>query len=279
MNYRHIYHAGNFADVFKHAILSLIVSYLARKDKPFCVLDTHAGQGVYDLMSEQAQKTGEFRDGVGRLLAEPHLPASLAPYMDVIRKLNADGDLRRYPGSPLLARSLMRPGDRLVAAELHPEDAQGLAELFRHDRQAITQCMDGYTAIKAFLPPPERRGLILVDPPFEERDEVERLTESLTAAHRRFATGVYALWYPIKDRAPIAACHDALEASGVRALLAVELLIRPDTDPRRLNGCGLVIVNPPWTLPAELAELLPTLVRLLAREPGAGFRCDWLVEE
>lgn len=281
MNYRHIYHAGNFADVFKHATLALIVRHLTLKDKSFCVLDTHAGVGAYDLGSEQALKTGEFRDGIGRVLASPECPPSLSPYLDVVRDLNpgTGGALRRYPGSPLLARALMRPCDRLVLAELHPEDAESLAALFRHDRRVSVQRMDGYAAVKAFLPPPERRGLILVDPPFEERDEAQRLADALKAVHRRFATGITMLWYPIKDRAPVAAFHDALEASGIRSLLIAELLIRADDDPGRLNGCGLALVNAPWTLPDALAGFLPFLCRTLGRDPGARWRVDRLVGE
>jgi len=282
MNYRHAYHAGNFADVVKHAVLALLIEHLKAKDSPFQVLDTHAGIGRYDLSSAEAQKTGEFRSGVLRLLDAdpPRLPQELEPYLRVVRALNRGApSLRWYPGSPRLALDLLRTQDRLVLLELHPEDARTLANAFAGDVRVKVHAADGYTALKAFLPPKERRGLVLIDPPFEKKDEFARLARGLRHAHRRWATGLYLLWYPIKDRPPVAEFHERLKASGIPRILIAEFLLRPAKDPERLNGCGLVLVNPPWQVDATLQALLPKLVALLASERGAAARVDWLVPE
>ncbi len=279
MNYRHAYHAGNFADVVKHAVLALLVDRLKAKDSAFCVLDTHAGIGRYDLRSVPAQKTGEFKSGIGRLLEREtrSLPAELKPYLGAVRALNGSGGLRWYPGSPRLVRSLMRGQDQLILFELHPEDAAALSELFARDRQVTVRQADGYIGLKAVLPPPQRRGLVLIDPPFEKRDEFETLLRGLRQAHRRWATGQYLVWYPIKDRAPVAEFHQALKASGIERVLIAEFLLRPDDDAERLNGCGLVLINPPWKLDATLEELLSALAGILGAEKGGGARVEWLV--
>jgi 23S rRNA (adenine2030-N6)-methyltransferase len=282
MNYRHAYHAGNFADVVKHATLALLIDHLKTKDAPFCVIDTHAGIGRYDLSSMEAQRTGEFRAGVLPLLsADPaSLPPETEPYLRVVRGMNkGDAALRWYPGSPRLALDLLRPQDRLVLLELHPEDAQTLAGLFAGDKRVKVHNADGYVALKAFLPPKERRGLVLVDPPFERKDEFERLARGLRHAHRRWAGGHYVLWYPIKGRRPVAEFHDALKASGIARILIAEFLLRPTSDPDRLNGCGLVLVNPPWRMESTLSALLPQLSKLMASERGAGASVEWLVPE
>lgn len=285
MNYRHAYHAGNFADVVKHAVLALALERLKAKDAAFCVIDTHAGIGRYDLNAPAARKTGEWRGGIGRLLARDPamLPSELRPYLAAVKALNGgglkDGELRWYPGSPRLVRSLMRRQDRLVLLELHPEDAAALAELFARDPQVSVHQADGYVALKAMLPPRERRGLVLIDPPFEVKDEFERVVRALRQAHRRWATGHYLVWYPIKDRAPVAAFHEALQATGIGRILVTELLLRPADDAGRLNGCGLVLVNPPWPIEDRLKELMPVLANILAAERGGGSRVAWLVPE
>jgi 23S rRNA (adenine2030-N6)-methyltransferase len=285
VNYRHAYHAGSFTDVVKHAVLALALERLKAKDAAFCVLDTHAGIGRYDLTAPAARKTGEYMTGIGRLLErDPQsLPGELRPYLGAVRALNGgalrQGGLRWYPGSPRLVRSLLRRQDRLMALELHPEDAAALAALFERDPQVTVQQMDGYTGLKALLPPKERRGLVLIDPPFEVKDEFERLVQGLRQAHRRWATGHYIIWYPIKDRQPVAAFHDALKATGIARILAVELLLRPAEEPQRLNGCGLVLVNPPWPIEDKLRKLMPVLATILGAEPGGGSRVEWLVPE
>lgn len=267
MNYRHIYHAGNFADVLKHLVLVLVIQHLKLKPAPFRVIDTHAGIGRYDLTSAAAQKTGEWTGGIGRLLAA-ELPAPsaaiLAPYLDLVRAENSGDGLAVYPGSPLLARRLLRPDDRLVANELHPEDGAELEALFQRDRQAKVLHLDGWTALKALLPPKERRGVMLIDPPFEEPGELERMTAGLHEALRRFETGTVILWYPIKALAPIDRFHAALKGLGLDKLLVVELFIRPPDDGERLNGTGLVVINPPYTLEGQLRTVLPVLSRLLS---------------
>ena len=280
MNYRHAYHAGNFADVLKHAVLALVIAYLKQKPTAFRVIDTHAGIGLYDLSGAEAQKTGEWRDGIGRLLAADALPAAaarqLAPYLDVIRELNPQGTLTSYPGSPLLARRLMRSGDPLVANEFHPEDAIALRRLLASEPDSKVLELDGYVALRSLLPPKERRGLVLIDPPFEETNELQRLIGAVSDFTRRFATGTLMIWFPIKDPRNIDEFHRTLVKLALPKLLAVEILIR---EPRRvdmLNGCGLVILNAPYTLAVELDTLMPVLVRLLQQGPGASGRVEAL---
>ncbi len=279
MNYRHIYHAGNFADVLKHAVLARLIVYLQQKDKAFRLLDTHAGIGLYDLSSEEAQKTGEWQDGIGRLI-EVELPEAvatfLAPYLDAVRTLNPAGPIRLYPGSPKLARMLFRPQDRLSAMELHPEDCRALSRLFEGDYQVRVTELDGWLALGAHLPPKEKRGIVLVDPPFEIEGEYERLVDGLSRAWRRFSTGVYCLWYPIKKGAPIAAFHQALKDLEIPKMLCAELSVRSDRETTGLSGSGLIIVNPPYTLKDELHAALPELKRVLAKDRFASQRCFWL---
>lgn len=278
MNYRHAFHAGNPADVMKHAVLALILDRLGAKPTPFCVIDTHAGIGRYDLASEPARKTLEFQDGIGRLFGAPPPHPALAPYLDAVSALNPDGVLRWYPGSPRLARALMRDDDRLVVNELHPEDADTLAAEFAGDRRVSVQRIDAYRFLKAQVPPKERRGLVLIDPPFEQPDEFAQLAEGLKAAHRRWATGVYALWYPIKERAAVWRFQDAVESTGIPKILRVELTWHAEDTHLRLNGSGLLIVNPPWTLGETLRDMLPALHATLP-STGGGATVDWLVPE
>jgi 23S rRNA (adenine2030-N6)-methyltransferase len=279
MNYRHAYHAGNFADVLKHAVLALVIEHLKRKEAPFRVIDTHAGAGRYRLTSSEATKTGEWRDGIGRLLgpdAKP-LPAEVArclqPYLDAVRSGNPGPAIASYPGSPCLALSLMRPQDRLIANELHEEDRKYLEAAVGRDARAKVMALDGWVALKSLLPPKERRGVVLVDPPYEEERELERLTHGLEEAIARFATGTYLAWYPIKDEKPVERFRKAVAALALpKAPLCAELLIRPPRDPDVLNGCGLLIVNGPYTLEDDLRLVLPELSRRLARASGATYR-------
>lgn len=274
MNYRHIYHAGNFADVVKHLCLVLVLESLRGKDKPFFTLDTHAGIGLYDLTSEQAQKTKEYEGGIGKLWTASDLPPVFDGYMRAVRACNGDGALRRYPGSPLIVRALLRPQDRLVANELHPEDAASLRKSLVRDAGLRIESRDGYECLRALLPPPERRGLVLIDPPFEEPDEFGRLLRGLADGHKRFATGIYMLWYPVKNRAETAAFHAALKRSGIPKITAAEFYRRPPDDPAVFSGTGLVLVNPPFGLAEKLEQALPYLVSALTM--GAGF---WRIEE
>lgn len=268
MNYRHAYHAGNFADVMKHAVLALVVESLKRKETPFFVLDTHAGLGAYDLEAPQAGKTGEYMGGIARVLEAPAAPPGLDPYLAVVRAWNSSGELRRYPGSPELVRGLMRPQDRMALVELHPEDVEALRARFHGDRRVGVHHLDGYTAAKGLLPPAERRGLVLMDPPFEVRNEFDRLLAALRRARRLWPTGIQMAWYPIKGREPVDRFHRDVVAQGGPETLAVELMLRPADDPFRLNGSGLLIVNPPWRLAETIGELLPWLADVMA--PGTG---------
>ncbi len=274
MNYRHIYHAGNFADVIKHAALALMIDHLKRKDSAFAVIDTHAGIGRYDLTSVEANKTGEYLAGISRVLeAGPDTP-ELAPYLEVVRTLNPGG-LAVYPGSPLLARRLLRPQDRLALVELHPEDVQTLRAEFRHDPQVGVHHRDAYEALRALLPPKERRGLVLIDPPFEVRDELARVVRGLKDAFKRWPTGIYGIWYPIKAAEPVRRFQAELtQAVLPKSTLAAELLLHTDDDPNRLNGCGLMILNPPWQLDEALARLLPEVLRRLKPEGGGAVRVE-----
>lgn len=282
MNYRHAYHAGNFADVVKHAVLARLVEYLKRKDKAFRVIDTHAGIGLYDLGSEEAQKTGEWHDGIGRLV-EAKLPAEaadlLAPYLDAVRASNPDGGIERYPGSPLIVRHLLRKQDRLSAIELHPADARTLAALFEGDFQTRVTELDGWLALGAHLPPKEKRGLVLVDPPFEKEGEFARLVDGLERAHRRWPGGMFALWYPIKDRKAVAAFRAALADAGIAKILDIAFEVRPPSPEPRFDGTGMVVVNPPYALEAELRVLLPVLGKILVQDGTARWSADWLAGE
>lgn len=266
MNYRHIYHAGNFADVFKHAILTLVIERLKAKPAPFAVIDTHAGVGRYDVTSAEAQRTGEFARGYGQVAAA--LPKALAPYRDAVANLNPSGTPRFYPGSPALALALLRPQDRLVACELHPEDARHLKLALRGDRRAEVHHRDGYQALKAFLPPKERRGLVLIDPPFETPDERRTIVQALAMAHERWPTGIYALWYPIKANSEATLLHGELANTGIRRQTALELRLYGGDHPARLNGCGLAVVNPPFRFDAIALPILQALHRALGAEGG-----------
>ena len=269
VNYRHAFHAGGFADVFKHAVLARVLHHLRGKPAAFRVIDTHAGTGLYDLAGPQAARGGEWRDGIARLLAAP-LPdavaALLSPFLDVVGALNERGRLTVYPGSPAIARAWLRPQDRLIACELEPQAAAALARNLRGDSRIKTLATDGWTALSAYVPPPERRGLVLVDPPFEEDADFHRLSHGLAAAHRKWATGIYLLWYPIKDRGEPDALAKRLRRLGLPKLLRAELTVAALSDASRLNGCGLILANPPWRLAGELAILLPAL----AENPWAG---------
>ena len=262
MNYRHAYHAGNFADVVKHAVLARILAHLKEKPAPFRVIDTHAGAGLYDLSGPEAGRTGEWREGIAKLVAADLAPEArvlLAPYLEAVVAFNPAG-LKVYPGSPVLLQHWLRPQDRLIACEREPNAAHALMARLRADRRAKSVSIDGYRALNAYVPPKERRGLVLVDPPFEQADEFDTLAQALAGAHRKWPTGIYALWYPIKDDRPQAFSR-RLTRLGLPRTLQAELIL-----PSRegLRGSGLILVNPPWRLPDELAVLLPALFGVLA---------------
>jgi len=281
MNYRHAYHAGNFADVVKHATLVRILLHLGEKATAFRVIDTHAGAGLYDLASAAASRTGEWREGIARLRAAA-MPADIqplvAPYLAAVAAVNPANALTRYPGSPLIALHLMRPQDRLVACELEPHAAAALAANLRRDARARPVAIDGFMALKAYVPPKERRGVVLIDPPYEAKDEFARLAEALVAAHRKWPTGVFVLWYPITDRAGSDRLAATLHRSNIPKILRAELALPPVEAGKRLAGTGLIIVNPPWRLADELARILPALGAALAPSSDPGVKVDWRVD-
>ena len=287
MNYRHAFHAGNFADVFKHVCLARILMHLRDKPAPFRVIDTHAGAGLYDLESEEANRTGEWREGVGRLdaAALPPPAAELAaPYLAALRAANPHQGLRRYPGSPLIAYHLLRPQDRLLVCEI---EAGAAAALSRHlrasapdkarrgDRAKMLR-IDGWIALNACIPAKERRGLVFIDPPYESPDDFVRSADATVAACRKWPTGIYLLWYPIKSRDGPDCIAKALQRVAVGKAMRVELRVSAALPEGGLSACGVVLINPPWKLAVELEILLPALVEALGRGPGRGYVLDWL---
>lgn len=260
MNYRHIYHAGNFADVIKHMTLVLCLDHLKKKETPFCVIDAHGGIGLYDLTSEQAQKTGEWKDGIGQF-APNDAAGDFAPYYALV-----EGDIAagRYPGSPLLAARALRPQDRLVANELHPEDFRTLQQNLRSFSGARVTNLDAYECIRANIPPKEKRGIVLIDPPFEKKDEFDTLIRQMGEWKKRFAGGIYILWYPIKAHLAVDEMKDAARALGLPRTWCVETLLHPRWQTDVLNGCGLVIFNAPYQVPERIAAMLPFLADKMA---------------
>jgi len=278
MNYRHSYHAGNFADIFRHATLAFVLSYLKQKPKPFFVLDTHAGTGLYNLDSQEAQKTLEYKDGIERILKTKESLSTLAPYLEVVRSLNPS-ILHKYPGSPLITKMLLRKEDRLLISELHPEDYLTLKNLFQNDPQVTPLNQDGYTLLKSSLPPFEKRGLILIDPPFEKRDEFEMILKGLEEGYKRFQTGIFMVWFPIKSRNDIEEFYEKVRQKDFKKVLKAELFVKPLKNPIGLSGCGLLIINTPWLIPEFLEKTLPFLVQKLALEGNGSFNWKWLKEE
>ena len=298
MNYRHGFHAGNFADVLKHLALCELLQLLTAKDKKLFVLDTHAGAGGYDLGGALARRTGEADGGVARLMAASRtgMPGTVARYLAAVsaydRKFGAaGGPIRHYPGSPRFVRSSLRAGDRFVACELHAQEALALKREFAGDRAVEVRDQDGYHALKALLPPAERRGLVLIDPPFEDAGDFPRLAQALEGAHRKWAGGTYLLWYPVTERTAPDALARRLARGGMAKILRAELRVavpRSRVQPRsaleescgdRLGACAIIVVNPPWTLADELAVLLPALAATLSPGGAGSHRVDWLAGE
>ena len=282
MNYRHAFHAGGFADVIKHIVLVRMLTYLQDKPAPFRVIDTHAGAGVYDLAGDEARRSGEWLTGIARIMqarfSEKTLPL-ITPYLDIVRAFNPGRELKAYPGSPLIARALLRPQDRLTACEVEPKARKRLIDALRRDTQARVVDLDGWLALPAFVPPNERRGLVLIDPPYEAKDEFERLAEGFAEAYAKWPTGSYLLWYPVKSRrATDNLARDVAGAVGASKpagkCLRLEFSAAPQTAGTALVSAGLLIVNPPWTLAGELKAILPELEKPLGQGGAGRFRLE-----
>lgn len=281
MNYRHAYHAGNHADVLKHIVIARVIDHLKQKDKPFRVLDAHSGIGLYGLESVEAEKTFEWREGVGRLFSTDGSPielsteaeAIIAPWRDAIRSVNDPGRLAFYPGSPEIADWLIRPTDKISLNELHPADYETLAARYSEMGQVRLFKLDATAFLKASLPPIERRGLVLIDPPYELMDEGDRVVRMMTEALKRFATGIYCVWYPVTGDGLDHKLRDAVAAMGLRNVLDVRLDIRAVEKNGGLAGSGMMIINPPWRLAEELRVILPELTERLSQGEGT-FKLD-----
>lgn len=291
MNYRHHFHAGNFADVMKHALLTRLVLSLQKKEKGFLYLDTHAGRGGYDLgvasSGDSLARKSEWPDGIGRLAGRSDLPPAIADYMALAGKFDAaqrggatvDSVPRFYPGSPWFVRELARPQDRLTLCEKQPEECAALRDLFQFSTRTVVQEIDGYAAVRATLPPLERRALILIDPPFEAQDEFTQIVAALAVGLRRFPTGVFAVWYPLTERARVETFFTKLRDVKPPATLVAELLVAGETSPIKMKGCGLLVINPPWQFDREAGPMMHFFGRALAQDSGGGGRVVWLVEE
>lgn len=289
MNYRHAFHAGNFADILKHAVLALCLEHLKKKPKPFRYIDTHAGIGAYDLASSEAERSPEWRGGIAHLMqAQPPADAAraLSPLLDTVRAMNAGPGLAAYPGSPELAARLMRDTDRLSLCELHPADSRTLDQRYARDARVKVEMRDGYKALSALTPPKEKRGLVLIDPPFEHRDEMAHMAEAAMTALNRWPTGIHVFWRPLKDlwaaeRFDVGLAEWLFEEKGFKPehILRADLWIRDLESEGKLAGAGVVVVNPPYTLESDLAALLPWLCDTLSQDNGRGWRLDGAVSE
>ncbi len=279
MNYRHAYHAGNFADVVKHAALALILEYLKRKDSAFRVIDTHSGIGIYDLAGDEAQRTGEWHAGIGRLLdadLSPGATALLAPYLEAVATVKGLVKPTAYPGSPAIAQHLTRDQDRMIFVEKHPRDAQTLKDTMAGDERIKVIELDGWTALKAYIPPPERRGVVLIDPPFEVPDEFDALARNVVKAYRKWPTGIYAVWYPLKNKTASDLFRQTMSDSGIPRMLCVEMRVREEQDRGLFSGSGLMLINPPFVLAEQMGQLLPELLSILKQAAGSGWSVTWL---
>lgn len=280
LSYRHSFHAGNHADVLKHIVLMLIIENLQLKEKGFYYLDTHAGVGRYRLFGENAEKTAEFEEGIARLWERDDLPPEVKRYVDQIKRLNYGGKaLRYYAGSPLIAAQLLRPQDRALLTELHPSDFPLLRNNFKEYANVVTKRDDGFQQLKATLPPKERRGLVLIDPPYELKEDYDLVVKAVEEGYKRFATGIYAVWYPVVLRQQTKRIVRGLERSGIRKILQIELAVRPDSDQRGMTASGMIVVSPPWQLETQMKSILPYLTEVLVPEGTGKWSLNWITPE
>ncbi|MBD2799426.1 23S rRNA (adenine(2030)-N(6))-methyltransferase RlmJ [Xenorhabdus sp. 42] len=279
LSYRHSFHAGNHADVLKHTVQSLIIEAFKTKEKPFLYLDTHSGSGRYQLSGEHAERTGEYLEGISRIWQRDDIPEELAAYMKVVKALNQNGVLRYYPGSPLVARHLLREQDELNLSELHSSDFPLLRTEFSRDRRARVLREDGFQQLKSKLPPKFRRGFVLIDPSYELKSDYQNVVRGIEDGVKRFATGTYALWYPVVLRQKIKRLVKDLEATGIRKILQIELGVRPDSDQRGMTASGMIVINPPWKLEQQMKSVLPWLHQVLVPEGTGHTLVEWIVPE
>ncbi|MBJ7539962.1 23S rRNA (adenine(2030)-N(6))-methyltransferase RlmJ [Marinomonas transparens] len=279
LSYRHIYHAGNHADILKHLVVSQICRHLIKKEAPFFYLDTHAGIGQYSLDSEQAQKNKEFQSGIARLLDEKNLPESIEALLDIVKEMNPNKSLQFYPGSPKIVDYYVRQKDKLHLCELHPNDYPILAALFPNKRRANVSKEDGFSSVRAMLPPPQKRGFVLMDPPYEVKKDYQYVVKALQEGCQRFPQGTYAIWYPVLNRKQADDLLKAVKATKIRNVLLLELCIRDSEKERGMAGSGMIVVNPPWTLEQEAKEFLPALSKILAEDNQANHQVSWITPE
>jgi len=278
LSYRHSFHAGNFADVLKHTVATSIINYLLKKEKPLCYLDTHSGCGAYSLQSNDALKTNEFSNGIARLWGRSDLPTPVAVYLEQVAEFNESEKLGFYPGSPSIARQMLRETDRLFLFELHPNEFTEMRKNFSGSRRVKMANSDGLKGLVAAMPPAERRGFVLIDPSYEIKTEYQQVVSTLIKAYKRFATGTYALWYPVVDRRTIDKMEQALRDSGIKNIALFELGIAADSAEKGMTASGMIVINPPWTLHKEMQEALPFLARILGEKQGH-YRIETLAGE
>lgn len=279
LSYRHSFHAGNHADILKHTVLSLILEAVKEKDKAVCYLDSHAGAGGYSLRTSHATQTSEYLNGVARIWQQPDTPALLTPFLRVLKSFNSGNSLTFYPGSPLIAGHLLRQQDSLILSELHPGDYPLLRHSLRHDTRAQVSRVDGYQQLKARLPPPSRRAVILVDPSYELKEDYQQVVSAISEGYKRFATGIYALWYPVVLRQQVKRLLHNIRDSGMRRILQIELAVLPDSTQRGMTASGMLVINPPWKLEQHMQRLLPWLHHKLSPLQQGHTLINWLVPE
>lgn len=279
LSYRHSFHAGNHADVLKHIVQTLIIESLKEKEKGFIYLDSHAGAGRYFLQGEHSEKTGEYLQGIARLWQQNDLHELITPYINVIKAFNKSEYLKYYPGSPLIAKHLLRPQDKLHLSELHPSDYPLLRHEFNCDNRATIVKEDGYLQLKSQLPPLSRRGLILIDPPYELKNDYQAVVDAIQQGYKRFATGIYAIWYPVVLRQQIKKMVNALKETHIRRILQIELAVKPDNDQFGMTASGMIVINPPWKLATQMQQILPILHSLLVPEKTGHSFVDWITPE
>lgn len=278
LSYRHGFHAGNFADVLKHAVLTLVLDYMTRKEKGFCYIDSHSGAGMYQLSDEFAQKTGEYKDGIAKIINDEQAPEALEEYLSLIKRLNFNEALSVYPGSPGIAKQFARRQDSSHLFELHPSDIEHLEDFCQRWRKVFVKQSDGYQGVLGLVPPPSRRGVVLIDPPYEIKDDYTKAVKTIIKAYKKFATGTYIVWYPVVKRELINKMQHDFSQSEVKNLLKVEFCLSPDTDGYGMTGTGLFIVNPPWQLASQLEDILPYLKKTLGNSQSS-FSIEQLIAE